>query len=313
MCAMSKAILASAAALVVSVMSVDVARGDVVWADNFDVGETAGNAPTSDFAGGAVGTDYTIATASGGSYLVSSVGDTAPSLAFNDPNAAATATLTVLSTQWAPLNFSASNNLLVTEFDFRVDDFNSGIADAAPRFVLRHANAGNQQIIVAFGRTTATPIADGDDPLEYDLALAAGVPTTGTSFLPPTDANAIGLNPGTGWAPGFDFGNYNADTSFNDTGDQFYRIMLTYDFNTGAVTGSATNTATNESATFARTMTAGLLFNTAASSFLTATTASSSAQSYLDNIRISVVPEPGTSAVLLGGAGLMAIRRCRRQ
>ena len=309
-----RASLCGAAALAVCGLSTGAAQGQVVWADDFDTGETIGAAPTSDFPGGAAGTDYTIAVANGGSYTVSSVGGS--SLALNDPAANSTATLTVLASQWAPVNFTPTNNLLVAELDFRVDDYNSGTADAAARFVLRHANAGNQQIVVEFARSTgvgaSVHLNDGVNGGDHDLALVVGVPTFGTSLITPSDANAVGLIPGVGWVPGFDFGNYDPTTSLNDTHDEFYRFVLTYDFNTGAVAGTATNLATNESTTFARTLDAGLQFNAAGSSILTATTGSNGEQAYFDNIRLSVVPEPGSAAVLLGGAGLLAAGRRRR-
>ncbi len=313
---MSNASLSCAAALAACVLSAGAAHGQVVWADDFDTGETIGNAPTSDFPGGLPGNDYGIAVANGGSYTIASVGGTPPGLALNDPVANSTATLTVLATQWAPVNLTPTNNLLVTELDFRVDDYNSGTADAAARFVLRHANAGNQQIVVEFARSTgvgaSVHLNDGVNGGDHDLALVVGVPTFGTSLITPSDANAVGLIPGVGWAPGFDFGNYDPTTSLNDTHDEFYHFVLTYDFNTGAVVGTATNLTTNESTAFARTMEAGLLFNAAASSILTATTASNSEQAYFDNIRLSVVPEPASATLLLGGAGLLATRRRRR-
>jgi hypothetical protein len=224
--------------------------------------------------------------------------------------------MTVGAAQWAPVNFTATNNLLVTQFDFRVDDYNSGTADAAPRFILRHANAGGQQIVVAFARSTGVSgsvhLDDGPTGGDHDLALVVGVPTFGTSLITPSNANAVGLVPGVGWAPGFDFGNYDATTSLNDTHDQSYRLVLSYNFDTGQVLGTATNLTTLESTAFTRTMNAGLAFNNAGSSFLTATTASNGAQAYLDNIQMSVVPEPAASISLIGGAGLLAAARRSR-
>ena len=289
------------------------AHGQVVWADDFS-GESVGSVPTSDFAGGAAGNDYTIATANGGSYVISGLGEPAPSLNLNDPTGAATATLTVLASQWAPVNLSATNNLLVTQFDYRVDQHNTGTADASPRFVLRHLNAGGQQIVVQFARSTgvgaSAHLDDGPNGGDHDLALVVGVPTFNTSLITPSDANAVGLAPGVGWAPGFDFGNYDPVTTENDTHDQFYRFVMSYDFNTGAVTGTATNLTTGESAGFGRTMTAGLAFNQPTSSFLTATTGSNDSQAFFDNIQISVVPEPATASLLaLAGASTLARRR----
>jgi MYXO-CTERM domain-containing protein len=302
----------AAALVTASVLCAPAAHGVVVWSDDL-AGQSDGSFPFRDFTGNSAN-DYVQSGSGAGTYQVTTaVGNAQPGIALVDPDGTANPTLAVSSAQWTAPNLSASNNLLTAKFDFRVEDFNSGAAENSnPRFIFRHTNAANTQIIIAFGRTTTAHIDDGPAGGDSDLAMVAHVATSGTSLVVPSNANAIGLNQGSGWAPGFDFGNYDPDTSLNDTNDQFYHVEVTYDFVTGGVTGSATNVSTGESATFARTMNAGLTFTNAASAIQLSSFSPNTTVSYFDNLEVSVTPEPSGALALLVGAGALAARQRRR-
>ena len=294
------------------------AHGVVVWSDDFS-DDTPGARPSRDFVGGAAGEDYQFTNdAANASTLVSgTVGNPPNSMVQTDITLTGGGPIVTLPMDhFAPFALDATNNLLRVTYDFRVDSFTSSSGSVNPRFILRFANANLQQLVIGFARggTVGGTLDDGDAP--FDNALFAQVGGTGSAF-PPTTANAIGLIPGTGWAPGFDFGDYDADSAdaaLNDTHDEFYRFELTYDFTDGSLDGVVTNQTTLQGTTFSRTMQSGLAFtNSSARGLLFAGATGSTDVHYFDNVTVEVVPEPASAVLVLAAAGAAALsrRRCR--
>jgi hypothetical protein len=167
------------------------------------------------------------------------------------------------------------------------------------------------QVVIGFNRAD---LNDGD-ALAADLALYAASPNN-TSNIAVTDATAIGLIPGVGWLPGFDFGQYAAgDAASNDSDDLFYRFQLTYDFITGSLNGTATRIASDatngQSAAFSLSLNPGLEFSNtdAGDVLLIASTNGVTGLSRFDNFVFESVPEPATAAIALGALIPLVCRR----
>jgi hypothetical protein len=166
--------------------------------------------------------------------------------------------------QFAPFSTAdAATPHLRVSFDWQVESFASSLTNEAFRFILRAngSTAAGSQLVIGFNRGD---INDGDGSTT-DLTLYAGSPN-GTSNLTPSPSSAIGLIPGVGWQPGFDFGEYSTIAATdNDTDDLFYRFVLTYDFTSGQLDGTVTRLALDatdgQSATFTRSLNAGLVFS----------------------------------------------------
>jgi hypothetical protein len=243
-------------------------------------------------------------------------GGPAPSLTLNDPSTTTSGVITVPMSQFG--SFSTANPatpILQVSFDFRIDSFLGTNVLEAYRFVLRAngQNATGSQAVILFNRGN---LNDGDASAS-DLAFAIASPN-GTSNFTPSDATAIGLIPGVGWQPGFDFGEYNAATSTdNDTDDLFYRVGFTYDAISGLLSGSITRLATDatngQSAPFSLTLNPNLDFsNTDATDvFILATGGTTTGIGRFDNFVFNAVPEPSSATALVLGIGMLGARRRR--
>jgi hypothetical protein len=243
------------------------------------------------------------------------VGAPAPSLTFTDTSGSGQSVPRLQMSQFAPFSTSdsATPHLRVS-FDWQVDSFASPLTNEAFRFILRAngANAAGSQLVIGFNRGD---INDADASTA-DLTLYAGSPNA-TSNLTPSAASAIGLIPGVGWQPGFDFGEYStAAAADNDTDDLFYRFVLTYDFTSGQLDGTVTRLALDATngqfATFTRFLNAGLVFsNTDANDvILLASTNAVTGVSRFDNFVVESVPEPcAPFAFALGTLTLSGRRR----
>ena len=303
-------LLAAAAA----VLLMSAARAEIVWSDDF-TGQTDAAYPSRDFTGNSVN-DY-VGTTNPTFFTVSaSDGGPAPSLTLNDPSTTAAGVMTVPMSQFG--SFSTANPatpILQVSFDFRIDSFLATNALESYRFVLRAngSNAAGSQAVILFNRGN---LNDGDaSALDLAFAIASA---SGTSNFTPSDATAIGLIPGVGWQPGFDFGEYSTVTSTdNDTDDLFYRIGFTYDVISGLLNGSITRIATDstngQSAPFSLALNPNLDFsNTDATDvFILATGGTTTGIGRFDNFVFNAVPEPSSVTALLLGLGLLGSRRRR--
>lgn len=220
-------------------------------------------------------------------------------------------------TEFAAFNTSnVATPMLRLSFDLKVESFLSSATNEAFRFILR-ANASSglgDQLIIGFNRAS---LNDGDGSTT-DLAMYAATAAT-SSNISPSNTNAIGLIAGTGWQPGFNFGEYDGGNSTaNDTDDLFYHFDFGYDFVTGMVNGTVTRLApdiTNgQSADFSVALNPGLVFSNSDADdvILIASTNGVTGQSQFDNFVIESVPEPGSAAMLLLGVAATSSRRRRR-
>ena len=124
---------------------------------------------------------------------------------------------------------------------------------------------------------------------------------------------ARGNNPGPGSSGAttlFNYGAYDTTTAANNDTNGYVHLALSYvdqstTFTVEATQGGITNTAVLTG--FTPTSFDSTLTKTFAS--LTGTTSTS--ETYLDNVTIQAVPEPTAVATMLGGFGLLAIRRTR--
>ena len=158
---------------------------------------------------------------------------------------------------------------------------------------------------------------DGDEGV--DLALSVGIPS-GTSHMKATDpiAKPVGLIPGVGWLPGFDFGNYNGENAAdNSTNDASYNVSFSYDSISGGVSGVVTRIASDAtngfSAPFTLQMNSGLDFSNTDSKdvFILASADALEGVAHFDNIVFEAVPEPSVAGGLLLGLAALGSRRRR--
>ncbi len=289
----------------------------LIWAENFD-DDTIGSSPISNYPGGGAGNDWTISNAAPTTTAVSAIGKSGNGLGHTDNDSGATNGL-VSTTQFAPFALSSTNNLLRFTFDFRVDSFSNGNASYNPRVLFRSSTVLDEGIVVGFSRSA---IADGDS--SQDNYLFAAKNGNGTSNVSASAAAAVRIGfTGSSWAPGFDFGSYDAATAANNnTGGEFVNFQLTYDYNTGLMSGIAT-TAGGGTATFALSLVAGMNFTGGAIGFASSASSSvgtapdpvvvtpATSTAYVDNLSVEIIPEPSSSAMLLGGLSLLFIRRKR--
>lgn len=226
-------------------------RGDVVWSDDFSSGDFSRNFP-----GGIEGADYTVGAGQGSSTTVNGqIGNSAPSANLSSGGGTSSgAVMTVKMNQFAPFTVgpTSSTPLLRVSFDFRVDYFGGGYGGGPPiQFVLA-ADTTNSHFVA--GRTLNIAFHEGqlsDGDPNSDLTLFADTQVTPQNRYA-TNSSAIGLIPGTGWRPGFDFGGFYSlfPVPDQDTNDEFYRFTFIYDSITGAISGTATRVSTGETAPF---------------------------------------------------------------
>jgi hypothetical protein len=315
--AVFRSFLQSASLATLMFASLGAAKADVVWSQDF-TGHADNAFPFNDFTGNTTN-DWSAINDETKFRVSTLVGNPSPALVFTDATTSSTnglGNLQLAMSQFAPFSTAtASTPVLHVAFDWKIENFLSGATTEAFRFVLR-ANGSmtlGDQLIIGFNRAN---LADGDAS-SSDLALYAAT-NSGTSNIVATDSNAIGLISGTGWQPGFNFGEYDSvNGEANDTDDLFYRFTMDYNFTTGLLSGSVTRLAldaTNgQSADFSVAMNPGLVFSNQGTLdvLLFASTNGVTGVSQLDNIVFESVPEPASGMAILLGVGAIAARRRR--
>ena len=300
----------------IAALSATPSHADIVWSQDF-TGHADNTAPTQDFTSNSTNDWFSLGNEA--MFRVNtSVGSPAPSLVFNDNSTAVSGglgNLRLAMNEFSTFSTSASAPIFRLSFDWKVDTFLSGLTSEAFRLILR-ANGSTglgDQLILGFNRAS---LNDGDGSTT-DLAWYADA-VGGTSNFAPSNTNAIGLIAGSGWEPGFNFGEYDfGDGTANDSDDLFYHFDLGYDYLTGAVNGTVTRIApdaTNgQSAAFTVAMNPNLVFsNTDASDvILIASTNGVTGVSQFDNFVVESIPEPASGAAVLLGVMTLAGRRRR--
>jgi|GEM_PF-4558297 len=278
----------------------------VVWSDDFNaVGRTDYN-------------PYSFTGASGNDYVFTVTGTNTHTTAVSGAVLNVTdaggdyASLSVNRTRWTPFSM-ATGDTITFAADMRVSSFAVGSVTAAvPRLVI---NMGSTSVFtLGFGRGLANDGVPDDADLFFYSTLD-GSPTT-----TPTGAAAIGLADGSGWANGFDFGQYDSGSAANnDSSGFFYRLEAT--FTQGDSTMNATLTqldgsgnATGNSVSFTRTLTNPANFDTGVHSFYYTSGSASQTMVGLDNLSVTVnnVPEPSRALLIFMGALILRGRRSRR-
>jgi len=273
------------------------ASAEVVWSDDTFPHTGSGNNTvlTTDFTG-ANGPDWDLTNSTDDNAFITVVSN---SLKLDDGSVGSQGRSTsavVRMDQFASFTLGPTTPILRLRYDMKVTELSINTGQPSwwkdnHRNWLAFAGADNQVLYTGFGLGT---VNDGDASDE-DLVLYAQVRTGGETLVTPDNDNAIGLNPGSGWDAGFDFGNYDSVTTRNDTHDQWYRFDVTYNYNTGAVAGTVTNLATLASTTFSRTMDAELAFSNSSAHTIGFSAGNTCAtDAYIDNIVVEVISEQGT-------------------
>lgn len=205
-------------------------------------------------------------------------------------------------------------NTITFGIDLRVDAY---AASASRNFglVVRDLNrkTGTDDLIpnfrLGFGRTTI----NGQSRLAF-----FGADTNNGNYgdFTPGAGHAIGWDAQDQiWAGGFDFGIYDAnDAAANDTNDEFYRLEVTFnpfDGTSQTIDVIATQLSTGNQATLTQVVNVPFVFSNSSQSQLIVTGAwAGTLTGYVDNITVTVVPEPAALSVLsLGGLALLRRRR----
>ncbi|MBN8707985.1 MAG: PEP-CTERM sorting domain-containing protein [Verrucomicrobia bacterium] len=231
-------------------------------------------------------------------------GNPAPSLTIADASTANSGSATVYGNNWSAFNTATgSNKVFEVAFDWRID---SSIS----------SSASTLRFNVSLGGTTATTVNIG-----FGHAVIGGTDTNilyaagGTSGATPSSSNAIGYT-GSSFLSGFNFGAYSSSTATNNsTGGDYYHFTLTYvDQATSAQLNVYNISDPSQTATVTISgITATSVANTSGRYIQSLSGQSGTGVSYVDNIVVSVIPEPSTTALAVAGAalGLFLVRRRR--
>lgn len=294
---------------VIALSSLAVSQAVVVWADDYTT-DRAGGPNTYDYAGGAAGTDYNFSLGSNTSSVAGGV--------WNISDGTNTGTSAFVTTsQWTarPVN---NGDQIVFSFDMRVNSLAGLTANSAsvPRVGLfQNADtdgnvhsAGNGALFtIGFG---TAGLADGD--ANTDLSLYA---VAGDISAVPSAGNALGFT-GSGWTPGFDFGDYDSTTATNNDTGGFLRFSLTFTEGSNIVNGTITNLFTNETLNFTRNAASAVDLSdvtNARDGLRLGSGQGGQGNMDFDNVSVEILPVPEPSAAMLVGAcGLLGLLRRRR-
>lgn len=270
----------------------------ILWTDSFT---RSADPLTYDFTGNGAN-DYTVAGTSG---VIPALGS--ETLVITDSVSTQFAQ-NVLADQFAPFSLNAGDVVTIS-LDVNVSSFLAANAASTFRLSILDGNATNGTGVLTVGWGYSN-VATGDatSELHFYSTLTAGVT--------PTPAQAIGWSGGSP-AAGFDFGDYNsAAAASNDTAplgtapSVAYRLAVTLTQGSNAASGSITNLVTSESAAFSNTLTNPFDWGQNASDGIQLLSGLGGTGVFtVDNIAITTIPEPSTTALgLLAFAGLLSRR-----
>ncbi len=217
-------------------------------------------------------------------------GNLAPSLTINDSSTSFGGSATVYGNNWSAFNTATGpDKTFQVSFDWRIDSSLS-------------TGAATLRFNISLGGTTATTVNIGFghaivDSINTNFFYAAG----GTSGATPSSANAIGYN-GTSFLPGFNFGTYSTTATENNTDGDYFRFALSYTDQSSTASLSVFNTSDpSQTATFTITgITPTSVSNTTGRYIQALSGQSGTGVAYVDNLVVSIVPEPSAFALLIG-------------
>ncbi len=294
-------------------LSAGLAQATVIYQDDF-TGELNGATPNSG------GTNWFVANFTNSNLAINAgVGNAAPSIGMVDTSTvggdASNTSLNFGVSAFSPFNMNnAGQEVLKVSFDLRVDAFanTSNGSGSTMRVSLRNGGI-NRFFIVGIARNT---LSDGD--AASDVFLYAGDSGTSNFFSSISASQAIGFT-GTGWAPGFNLGDYdtvginNGTRPVGGSGPEWYRFALTFVKDSTNVEVQATRLSTGQSTISNMTTGAAFSFsNTGTDIIAFLSPGGGTATAYLDNIVIenTAIPEP-LSLVPLTLGSLALLRRSR--
>ncbi len=293
-------------------LSAGLAQAGVVYQDNFD-GELNGAVPNS-------GVNWFVANFINSNIAINAnVGNGAPSIGMVDTSTvggdASNTSLNFGVSAFSPFNMNtAGQEVLRVSFDLRVDAFTTpGNGSGSTMRVSLRDGGGPRHFIVGIARNT---LNDGDSA--SDVFFFAGDSGTSNFFSSIAAGQAIGFT-GSGWAPGFNLGDYdtvgtnNGSRPVGGSGPEWYRFALTFVKDATNVEVQATRLSTGQSTTSIMTTGAPFSFsNTGTDIIAFLSPGGGTATAYLDNIVIenTAIPEP-LSIVPLTLGSLTLLRRAR--
>ncbi len=247
---------------------------------------------TNDFSGASPLADWVLSQPAGSDIEISnSEGNPLPSLRLSDTDNTAYAsgryTISDISSQ-------APGNTLNYSFDWNITSFATALANTAanPRMVLQVNDT--DFLSLGFGRRGGYP--QGTCLFFYVSDSSGAVIPTVTD----TNAAAIGYTSGSGWADGSFFGNYNSEDASANSTDGWIHFELSYVSGDDTVYGTMING--ENTITFSWAVDATTLESMDEFTILVESGSSSQSDFYIDNMDVSVIPEPSQSALgLLGG------------
>ncbi|PAW79647.1 MAG: hypothetical protein B9S32_03675 [Verrucomicrobia bacterium Tous-C9LFEB] len=260
---------------------------------------------TEDFTGDtSLGSAFTSTVNTGVTTAVSTTeGYTAPSAVLSDTSTANAGTLSVTGNNWSTFNTSTgAEKTFQVSFDWKVASSFSSAASTM-RFNIVLGGTTPTTVNIGFGHST---IGGTDTNYFY----AAG----GSTGVTPSATYAIGYN-GTSFENGFNFGTYSSSTDTNNsTNGNYYHFLLSYEDQATTALLTVTNNADlSQTTTYTITgLTATSVANTSGRLIALLSGNGGTGVSYIDNLNVSVVPEPSAFALVsLGGTALLALHKRR--
>ncbi|MBC2601747.1 hypothetical protein [Puniceicoccus vermicola] len=260
---------------------------------------------SNDFSGASPLAGWDISQPTGSSAGISnSEGNPLPSLDVSDTSTSAFAEADYMVSGISAA--SSSGDTLRTSFDWNINSFACSLSNTAanPRVVLR--NGDSDFVTLGFGRRGGYPQGVA---LFFYVTESAGtvIPTSSD-----TTAAAIGYN-GSSWDAGASFGQYDGTTPGNNNTDGWIHFELNYTSGDDTIYG--TMVRNDNTISFSWSVTSTTLESMDELEFRVMSGSASEAEFGIDNIGISVIPEPSQSALgLVGGLVVLLClgRRVRR-
>jgi hypothetical protein len=202
-----------------------------------------------------------------------------------------------------------ATDTLAIQFQAKVEAY-TGANNSVFRFYLTNNSTATQPFVMGYSYLDRDG-AGGAENQWYAL--------TGTGFASATNlttSNSLGIGyTGTGWDSGFGLSDYNSGDAASNTSGDWYGFTITFTNGSDAYTIDAENLTTNATASVSGTMGSVINWSNADANDLIriGTGGSGTGQFLVDNISVTVVPEPAVYAGLLGllALGWVAVRRRR--